>query len=152
MKLKLVIAAVLVCAPAHAYALVDELDKPGETTLQTTQSGFDIRVQGADDPGNSVRVEIRPRNGNCVTSNNDHVTDSNPPPYNPQRIPAYTPPYLHDNPMCYDDRWGYFSADTFLDDYTSSYVIHGTLKSYKIEVTTGKDSTGKKIVTSLRTD
>lgn len=157
-KLQLGTVVMLAWFAAPAFAMVDQMDEAGETTLQTTQSGFDIRVKGADEAGNSARVEVRPRNGNCVTSNAYKVTPSGVSSIDgtdmgqPAEVSLY--PTLHDNPMCNDSKFGYFSVDRVSDfEHTIAYVLHGTEKSYRIEVTfSDLKGGGKSQVIELRSN
>lgn len=144
-----IIASFALLTPVSVFAMVDALDEAGETTLQTVQSGFDIRISGVDNAGNSVRVEIRPRNGNCVTSNAYKVTMDGASsidgafPGTPTDVSQN--PTLHDNPMCEDSKWGYFSVSRWTNsEHTTSYVVHGTQKSYKVEVTFNDIQSGAK--------
>jgi len=139
-KLTLTAGAALALASTPAWAIVDTLGA-GETKLDATQDKFAIWIDDATEVGNSVRVHVRPRNGNCVTANAYPVTPSG---YNsidgtngqPTDV-ASVNPKLHNNPMCDDHAHdGYFSVDRWSDyEETVSYVLHGTLHSYKIEVT-----------------
>lgn len=152
------ISAMAALFPVSASAMVDEFNSSGETTLQTTQSGFDIRIQNADNPGTSARVEVRPRNSNCVAASSTPVTYSGS--YmttaddimHPVEAGASTisSPYLHNNPGCIENQWGYFSVNV-IESSTQTYKIHGTLKSYKIEITFGEMS-GNTVISKLRTD
>lgn len=155
------LAVLALLGPASAFASVDELDEAGETTLQTTQNSFDIRVRDVTDVGNSVRVEIRPRNGNCVTANNSKVTWSGftaldgMPMYQGGVSDVDWDLTLHDNPMCTENKWGWYSIDDLkYNEGTYATTIHGTLKSYKIEITVEDNykGTGKRAVTKLRTN
>lgn len=157
------LAVLALLGPASAFASVDELDEAGETTLQTTQNSFDIRVRNVTDVGNSVRVEIRPRNGNCVTANDSKVTWSGftaldgMPMYQGGVTDVAWGITLHDNPMCTENKWGWYSIDDLQYTYgsgTYATTIHGTLKSYKVEITVqdNYNKTGKRAVTKLRTN
>lgn len=138
--LTLAAGAALAFAATPALAIVDTLD-PGETKLDATQDKFAIWIDDATDVGNSVRVYVRPRNGNCVTANAYPVTPSGYSSIDgtngqPTDV-AQVNPTLHNNPMCNDKSHdGYFSIDRAEDfEETWKYVLHGTIHSYSIEVT-----------------
>lgn len=157
MKKIMISAAASALIPTAAWATVDEY-KDGDTTLVANQDGFAIEVRGVNDAGNSVRVYIRPRNGNCVTANQEQVTyegyhavDGIPMMQGGVSDFDWTAT-LHNNPMCSTDKWGWFSLD-YIGYGTDTVVLHGTLKSYKIEVTSQANykGTGKTVITKLRT-
>ena len=154
MKFYKLAALLIATTSAPSFATVVE-NTAGKDTLQITQTYFDVRVQGINDPGNSIRVEVRPRNGNCVGGGANPVTDGSVSTQDPDAInnaiqTSLNQPVLHDNPACFSDRWGYFTSGTSEGTYT--YVLHGTLKSYTVQVWAGKNASGQPIITKLRTD
>ena len=109
---KLIAAAVLAMVSTSALATVDTY-QDGDTTLIANQDGFAIEVREANDAGNSVRVYVRPRNGNCVTANTEQVTyagykavDGIPlSPLSDSEADVDWTATLHDNPMCSTNKW-----------------------------------------------
>lgn len=150
-RLVSVAATALALIPVAALALVDNYSS-SHTTLSTVQDGFAIEVRDAGNLGkdSTVRVYVRPRNGNCVTANANPVTQTSLTLSATNPLGLATLPKLHDNPMCESNKWGYF----YTVPESSSYVIHGTLKSYKIELTRGEypAMSGQYMVTRLRSN
>lgn len=156
---KLIAAAVLAMVSTSALATVDTY-QDGDTTLIANQDGFAIEVREANDAGNSVRVYVRPRNGNCVTANTEQVTyagykavDGIPlSPLSDSEADVDWTATLHDNPMCSTNKWGWFSLDD-IGYGQDSVVLHGTLKIYHIELTSeaNYNGTGKTVITKLHT-
>lgn len=145
-----------VIGSTSAVAKVDENDRPGKDTLQVVQEYFDVRVKDINSPGNSARVEVRPRNNNCVGGGANPVTNGtfynqDPDAINNAIETSLAQPVLHNNPACFSDRWGYFTTGTSSEGM-STYVLHGTIRSYTVQVTVGKNSSGQRVITRLRTD
>jgi hypothetical protein len=136
----LVATLVFAILPLTVQAMTDKYT-PGDTTLSVTEDGYKVEIRDPlVNPGNSLRVYVRPRNGNCTGATYD------------QKKNALT---IHDNPMCDTGNWGWISLNVpSLSDILkdSDKVINvgamlgGTQKSYDIGFGATVDPTGQNIV------
>lgn len=126
--------------PLSAQATTDKY-APGDTTLSVTEDGYKVEIRDPlVNPGNSLRVYVRPRNGNCTGATYD------------QKKNSLT---IHDNPMCNTSDWGWISlnvpglSDILKDSDKIIQVgalLGGTKKSYDIGFAATVDSTGQNVV------
>lgn len=168
MKLKYMIPAALLLAPAHAWAMVDSYSA-GAAKLSVKEDGAEVEIREANAPGQSIRVYVSPGKVGG-TSNCMGVPPLIASGYFPSDVTAaaaFVSPIagylanvtqaamdtvLHDNPLCDAKKFGYFTVDT-VKNGTAKYKLKGTLKTYLIEITFGPapEDASKTVVLRLRT-
>lgn len=117
-------ATLVLCGAAHAET--DQYQQ-GDTVLSITQDKFKMEIRDPlVNPGNSLRVYMRPRNGNCTSLTYNEAGKSLK---------------INSDPMCNDSKYGWVSLDVpsldkILADsdkkITVGAKIGGTLKSYNV--------------------
>lgn len=131
-------ASVLVGTVANAET---DAYQAGDTVLSITQDKYKMEIRNPlINPGNSLRLYFRPRNGNCTSLT-----------YND----AGSQLTLHDDPNCNDSKWGWISLDVpsrdkILADADKQIKVGaklgGTLKSYNVGFTATLTSDGQNVL------
>lgn len=120
-------AAVLLGGGAQAET---DTYQQGDTVLSITQDKYKMEIRDPlVNPGNSLRLYFRPRNGNCTSLTYDESGKQLK---------------LNSDPMCNDDKWGYISLNVptlekILADKDKKIEVGaklgGTLRSYEVGFT-----------------
>jgi len=125
MKIAMILGACLFAA-APALAANCDTYAPGATTLSRVLDKYAFKINDLTDPGNSARLYLRPRHGNCTVQPVQQKDDGTH--------------AIHDDPMCSNSKYGYFSFDVPAystipaDGTTLGFHVQGTLKSYNMGV------------------
>lgn len=139
--LKVAAAAIVAATIPMAIQATTVQYAPGVTTLSITADKYKVEIRSPlVNPGNSTRVYMRPRNGNCTGAM-----------YNDNKK-ALT---VKDNPSCNDDKYGYVSLDVpskdaIMNDADKKIEVGmqmgGTLKTYKVGFVATLDPTGNVLI------
>lgn len=131
-------ATLLLGGVAHAET---DTYQAGDTVLSITQDKYKMEIRDPlVNPGNSLRLYFRPRNGNCTSLT-----------YNE----AGKQLKLNSDPMCDDSNWGWISLDVpsrdkILADADKQIQVGaklgGTLKSYEVGFTATLTPDGKNVL------